>query len=366
MTSFAGEYAGRRVFVTGHTGFKGAWLTAWLLRLGAEVCGYSIDIPTSPSLFEQCGLEANIGHHVGDIRDTDHMSRVIAAFRPEVVIHMAAQAVVSASYTDPLDTISVNVLGTASVLQALRSVTWPCAAVIVASDKCYENVEQIWGYREIDALGGKDVYSASKGAAEIVFGSFARSFFASGDGPVRLASARAGNVIGGGDWAKDRIVADCIRAWSQGEMVNLRRPHSVRPWQHVLEPLSGYLTLAAALRTRPQLSGQSFNFGPAPDRPRPVMELLTDLAKAYGHPRLDQAFRQLPEPPFPEAGLLTLNCEKARIELGWAAALNFAETVQMTGDWYRKETATPAAALQLVNDQIQAYEDMHNAREIIQ
>jgi CDP-glucose 4,6-dehydratase len=355
MTSFAGEYAGRRVFVTGHTGFKGAWLTAWLLQMGAQVCGYSIDIPTSPSLFEQCSLAASISHHVGDIRDTDHLSHRIATFRPDVVIHLAAQSVVSASYADPLETLSVNVLGTASVLQALRSVTWPCAVVIVASDKCYENVEQIWGYREIDTLGGKDVYSASKGAAEVVFSSFARSFFSGEDNPVRLASARAGNVIGGGDWAKDRIVADCIRAWNRDEAVSLRRPQSVRPWQHVLEPLGGYLTLAAALMRRPQLSGQSFNFGPAPDQPRSVIELLTHLAKAYGHPQPETAFLQLAEPPFPEAGLLTLNCEKARIELGWSAVLSFAETVQMTGDWYREAAAAPSAALQLVNDQIHAY-----------
>ena len=207
MTLFNDAYRGRRVLVTGHTGFKGAWLSMWLLDLGAEVCGYSVDIPTQPSLFESIGLDRHMRDERGDIRDVARLADLVATFRPDFVLHLAAQAIVSTSYTDPVETVSSNVLGTACVLQALRNVTHPCAVLVVTSDKCYENIEQPWGYREIDPLGGKDVYSASKGAAEIIAHSFHRSFFAAPTSPIRVATARAGNVLGGGDWAADRIVA---------------------------------------------------------------------------------------------------------------------------------------------------------------
>lgn len=361
MTPLQGAFAGRRVLVTGHTGFKGAWLCAWLVRMGAQVTGWSLDVPTRPSLFEQIGLAARVDHRTGDIRDTAAVSALLKDTRPDFVFHMAAQAIVSAAYADPLDTLSHNVMGTASVLQALRSIDHPCAAVIVASDKCYENVEQVWGYREVDPLGGKDVYSASKGAAEIVFSAFHRSFFAAPDSPVRLASVRAGNVIGGGDWAVDRIVADCVRAWSRGESVKLRRPDSVRPWQHVLEPLSGYLALAAALARDPALNGESFNFGPAPERPRTVLELLHELAVAWGHPDPSRAYQVLERPPFAEAGLLLLNCDKARARLGWEATLTTAETVRLTGEWYRDAAAGPGAAA-LTDGQIDAFERLAGER----
>ncbi len=360
--AFADAYKGRRVLITGHTGFKGAWLCAWLMRLEAKVCGYSIDVPTTPSLFEQCGLATRMDHRTGDVRDTGALERVFAETRPDFVFHLAAQPIVSLSYRDPLDTISCNVLGTASVLQALRGVTWPCAAVFVASDKCYENVEQLWGYREIDPLGGKDVYSASKGAGEIIFHAFARSFFAGSETPVRVASARAGNVIGGGDWALDRIVADCIRAWMREQPVLLRRPESVRPWQHVLEPLGGYLALAAQLFAGAEISGESFNFGPPPDQPRTVRELLVGLGHSFGHPSPSTAYHVLAEPPFAEAGLLLLNCEKARVRLGWEPTCSFAETVQLTGEWYRRALDAPDDVLTLTLGQIAAYEALAQER----
>ena len=291
---------------------------------------------------------------MGDIRDTAAVESLLSQTRPHFVFHLAAQAIVSAAYAEPIDTISVNVLGTASVLQALRKVEHPCVAVIVASDKCYENVEQPWGYREIDTLGGKDVYSASKGAAEIIFSSFSRSFFGAGH-PVRMASARAGNVIGGGDWAADRIVADCVRAWMRGEPVRLRRPDSVRPWQHVLEPLSGYLALAARLQSDPARHGQAYNFGPRPERNRTVLELLAELAQIWGHPDPPRSYEVLERPPFAEAELLLLNCDKARADLAWEATLTGAETVRLTGEWYREVRDTPDRASETTHRQIADY-----------
>ena len=361
MTLFADAFKGRRVLITGHTGFKGAWLTVWLLRLGAEVLGYSRDVPTTPSLFEQAGLAERIDHRIGDIRDTAELERTLVGFRPDFVFHMAAQAIVSAGYSDPLGTVMDNVFGACSVLQALRALEHSCAVIIVASDKCYENLEQPWGYREIDELGGKDVYSASKGAAEIMFRSFQRSFFADSSGPVRMASVRAGNVIGGGDWAADRIVADCIRAWSRDEPILLRRPEAVRPWQHVLEPLSGYLTLAAQLAQDPTLHGESFNFGPLPGPDHTVMQLLGDLAHTWGRDA-EGSYRVAERPPFAEAGLLSLSVDKARARLRWEATLSYAETVQFTGGWYRDVHRRPDEAMQASMAQIDQYETLARDR----
>lgn len=333
--SFASAYRGRKVLVTGHTGFKGAWLSLWLIELGSEVCGFSDRIPTVPSLFEEAGLARRMRHEIGDIRDTARFTALLEDFQPDYVFHLAAQAIVSVSYADPVDTVSVNVLGTASVMQALRVLKRSCSALIVTSDKCYDNVEQPWGYREIDALGGKDVYSASKGAAEIVAHSFHKSFFSAPDSLVRITTARAGNVVGGGDWAADRIVADCMRAWLKGDVVRLRRPSATRPWQHVLEPLSGYLALAAAAFSDAGMNGESFNFGPRAEQNRTVLELLRDLAGIWGFDDYNKAFEAMPDPPFPEAGLLKLNCDKALMYLHWEATLSYAECMRMTGVWYR-------------------------------
>jgi CDP-glucose 4,6-dehydratase len=363
MTFFSNAYAGRRVLVTGHTGFKGSWLSAWLISLGAEVCGYSNGVPTDPSLFEEAALASGIRHHIGDIRDAAAFKKVLDAFKPDFVFHLAAQAIVSLSYENPLETVSTNVLGTACVLDALRKADWPCTAVIITSDKAYENVEWEWGYRENDRLGGKDVYSGSKGAAELIFHSFFYSFFMKGDHPVRLATARAGNVIGGGDWAADRIVADCIRAWRAGGDVEIRSPKATRPWQHVLEPLSGYLTLGAKLAADAGLHGESFNFGPRAEQNATVLQLLEALAKVWGFEDPSQSYRVVGNIPFHEAGLLKLNCDKALLQFHWEPTLSYAECTHMTGIWYRKVLKDNASAFDLTMAQIREYQGLACQRQ---
>lgn len=363
MTGFFGDaYRGKRVLVTGHTGFKGSWLTAWLLDLGAEVCGYSDAVPTQPSLYEAAGLGGRIRDERGDIRDAARWAGLVAEFRPDFVFHLAAQAIVSTSYADPLDTLSVNVMGTAVVLDALRRVDHPCTAIIVTSDKAYENVEWSWGYRETDRLGGRDVYSGSKSAAELVVYSYLHSFFRDADGPVRVGTVRAGNVIGGGDWAADRIVADCIRAWSAGRQVQIRRPNSTRPWQHVLEPLSGYLALGAKMAEDSALHGEPFNFGPRADESVTVLKLLTDLAGVWGFPEPAKSFDVAENPPFHEAGLLRLSVDKALLVLRWAPTLYYEECVDFTGTWYRDVVREGQDAAAATKAQVQAFCDLARDR----
>lgn len=328
-------YSGKKVLVTGHTGFKGSWLTTWLLKLGANVVGFSKDIPTEPSMFKELGLADRIAHHVGDIRDLEAMKNIIDCERPDFVFHLAAQAIVSVSYADPAETISSNAIGTMNVLEALRTVEHPCVAIMITSDKCYDNVEWVWGYRETDAMGGKDVYSGSKGAAELVIKSYIHSFFMKDGHPVRIGIGRAGNVIGGGDWAKDRIVADCMRAWNGGRSVEIRSPRATRPWQHVLEPLSGYLALGAALAADIDLHGEAFNFGPRAEQNRSVVELLAELAEQWGFSNQEDAFRVTDNIPFHEAGLLKLSCDKALFHLKWEATLSYSETIRLISEWYR-------------------------------
>lgn len=364
VTAYFGDaFRGKRVLVTGHTGFKGSWLTSWLLDLGAEVCGYSDAVPTQPSLFEAAGLGARIRDERGDVRDAARVAGVVADFRPDFVFHLAAQAIVSTSYADPLNTIGTNVMGTAAVMDALRRVEHPCTAVIVTSDKAYENVEWPWGYRETDRVGGRDIYSGSKGAAEVIFHAYQQSFFAKSDGPVRVASARAGNVIGGGDWAADRIVADCVRAWRDGGDVEIRSPRATRPWQHVLEPLSGYLTLAMRLQEDASLHGESFNLGPKGEQNATVLELLEDLARVWGFDDASKAYRVTGDIPFHEAGLLKLNIDKALLKLKWEPNLSYAECVEMTGGWYREVVREGADAGQLTTAQIRAYEAFAEQRQ---
>lgn len=352
---FGNVYHGRRVLVTGHTGFKGSWLTTWLLKLGAEVVGVAKDVPTYPAMFEELGLASRIKHIQADIRDLTVMRNLIAAEQPDFVFHLAAQAIVSASYADPVETISTNVIGTMNVLEALRTLERPCMAVLITSDKCYDNVEWVWGYRETDHLGGKDVYSGSKGGAELVIKSYMHSFFRSGH-PVRLAIGRAGNVIGGGDWAKDRIVVDCMRAWSEGCSVEIRNPHATRPWQHVLEPLSGYLVLGQSIAQKPQLHGEAFNFGPRAEQNRTVVELLADLGQRWNFSDLDKGYRITADIPFHEAGLLKLNCDKALFHLKWEPNLDYAEAVRLVGDWYAAYYRQNADMYALTMEQITAYE----------
>ncbi len=331
LVTFQNAFEGTKVLVTGHTGFKGTWMTMWLQELGAEVVGVADGILTDPAHFVAAGVDSTMTTHWIDIVDTDAVTEVIADEAPDFVFHMAAQALVHASYVDPIRTYNVNVLGHANVLEGLRRVSKPCAAVMITSDKCYENVETYYGYREDDRLGGADPYSASKAAAEIIVSSHTRSFFA--DSPVRIGVARAGNVVGGGDWSADRLVPDVARAWSHGENVTIRRPQSTRPWQHVLEPISGYLQLAAELTRRPELHGEAFNFGPPAAAVNTVREVVTALQRDFV--TLDLTIDES-QAHFPEAGLLKLVCDKAMSLLGWSCVLDFDETMKMTADWYAR------------------------------
>jgi CDP-glucose 4,6-dehydratase len=330
---FSNIYQGKKVLVTGHTGFKGSWITAWLLKLGAEVIGISVDIPTQPSLFEELKLSTKVTDYRKDIRDLAVVESIILNEKPDYVFHLAAQPIVSLSYTDPVNTFSTNVMGIVNVLEALRKLEKKCVAVIITSDKCYDNVEWVWGYKETDAVGGKDIYSGSKGAAELVFKSYFHSFFK--DHPyVTMVSARAGNVIGGGDWAKDRIVPDCMNAWYNERPVEIRSPSATRPWQHVLEPVSGYLNLAQQLTDNPSLHGESFNFGPKSENSHTVINLLEDLSK-YWKLKSDQSpYTITGNIRFHEAGLLKLNCDKALFHLKWVPTLEYDELIAFTSKWY--------------------------------
>jgi CDP-glucose 4,6-dehydratase len=362
VAAFGDCYRGQHVVITGNTGFKGGWLSLWLHRLGAVVHGYSLPAPTEPSLFEKARLADVVQHTPGDVRDLDRFRALLHSTRPRFVFHLAAQAIVSLAFKDPWETVSTNAMGTATVLEALRSVTWPCAAIMITSDKCYDNVEWPWGYRETDTLGGKDVYSGSKGMAELAIRCFFHSFFANNQHPVRLAVARAGNVIGGGDWAADRIVADCFRAFSAGKPVELRSPDATRPWQHVLESLSGYLALGQELAARDAQHGEAFNFGPQADRNHKVVELLMDLARIWGLADGQKAYEVVAQVPFHEAGLLKLNCDKAALELRWTSTLEYSECVIMTGEWYRAVLREKADARTLTLEQIACYEDLAAVR----
>lgn len=324
-------FSGKRVFVTGHTGFKGSWLTFLLTELGAEVKGYALAPKGDDSHFEMLRLEEKIEHEVGDICNAKCLNEAIQSFRPEYVFHLAAQALVKKSYADPADTIQTNVMGSVNLMDAVRHCDSVRSLVYITSDKCYENVEWVWGYRENDQLGGRDPYSASKAAAEIVFSAYARSFFALRP-DLGAATTRAGNVIGGGDWAEDRIVPDCIRAARSGAAIQLRNPKSTRPWQHVLEPLSGYLLLAAQLRLRPQEYSGSWNFGPSTDEVRTVSEVAHVIIQRLGRGSVEL---DLSGQHQHEANLLQLNCDRAHQLLGWRPRWHVEKTLEATAEWYK-------------------------------
>ena len=351
--SILNKFNGTTVLVTGHTGFKGSWLTAWLVSLGARVVGFARDPYTTPSHFLVANMTKKITDIRGDVCDQQAVKQLIDETQPDFVFHLAAQAIVRQSYDDPISTWRTNVIGSLNVLDGLRSLKKQCSVIMVTSDKCYENVEWLWGYRETDALGGSDPYSASKAAAELAIRSHIRSYFLSESSQIRVASVRAGNVIGGGDWSADRIVPDCVKAWSQDEIVNLRRPNATRPWQHVLEPLSGYLCLAAALSTRPELHGEAFNFGPLPNQNRTVLELVKRMALHWTQVKWEDTSASAAGPH--EAMLLKLNCEKAAQYLSWSAVLNFEQTVELTSEWYRSYYQQPSAIEKITETQIGLY-----------
>ena len=320
----------RRVFVTGHTGFKGGWLTLWLTQLGAQVYGYGLPPATDPALFDVCGLATELaGHTLADIRDADALSAALRAAAPDVVFHLAAQPLVRYSYEQPGETYAVNVMGTLNLLEAVRSCPRVRAVVNVTSDKCYENREWLWPYREDEPLGGHDPYSSSKACVEIVSASYRRSFFQHTN--VALATARAGNVIGGGDWATDRLVPDFFRAADRGESLRVRSPDSVRPWQHVLEPLSGYLRLAECLYLYGQKYAQSWNFGPAEQDVRSVQWVAETLCHLHGNARWERDGTAHPH----EAATLRLDSSKARARLSWQYRWPLVVALRETVDWHR-------------------------------
>ena len=350
----------KKILITGHTGFKGTWLTAWLKLLGAEIVGISLDIVSDPSHFLEANLDDGIKDYRVDIRDREKVIEIIKKERPDFIFHLAAQSLVRESYLNPVDTWSTNLMGTLNILEALRNVDKKCTAVIITSDKCYDNVEWVWGYKETDSLGGPDPYSSSKGAAELLIKSYLKSFFASEDCEVRIASARAGNVIGGGDWAKDRIIPDCVKAWSQDKIVQLRNPNATRPWQHVLEPLSGYLRLAYDLDKSKRLHGEPFNFGPPAQQNQSVLELVEVMSHYWDKVRWEDISKTVDQPY--ESGLLKLNCDKALHELNWRAVMDFEETVSMTAEWYKSFYLDQTTILDFTNSQLEKYTDLAKSR----
>ena len=320
-------WAGRRVLVTGHTGFKGGWLSLWLHHMGAKVSGMALEPPTVPSFFAQAGLEGLLQHLIGDVRDEAQVQELIAEVQPEVVFHLAAQPLVRYSYENPVETYATNVMGTVHVLEACRKADSVRAAVCITTDKCYENREWVWPYRENDPMGGYDPYSSSKGAAELVISAYRRSY---PNGPL-IASVRAGNVIGGGDWALDRLVPDIVRALLSGETVQVRNPASVRPWQHVLEALGGYLLIGERLLQGDRSVASAYNFGPADDDTKPVSWVVEQMLQAWGGGRWSKPQGKQPH----EATLLRLDCSKARAELHWEPRLRLAEALQKVVEWHR-------------------------------
>jgi CDP-glucose 4,6-dehydratase len=342
-----------KVLITGHTGFKGVWLSTWLKKLGAEVYGIGLEPITTPSHFFISEIKYEMTSHIIDIRNREKMINKIESIQPDFVFHLAAQAIVSQAYIDPAETWETNVLGTLNVLEGLKKIKKKCIAVIITSDKCYENVEWIWGYRETDQLGGLDPYSASKAGAELLIKSYINSFFPKKDSNIRIATARAGNVIGGGDWSSNRIIPDCVRSWSCGNSVKLRNPHSTRPWQHVLEPLSGYLNLASALFNQPELHGEPFNFGPKNEQNHSVIELVKTMSNFWVQVEWDDISDNFKGPH--EAGLLKLNCDKALHYLKWNAIMDFTETVEMTANWYREYYNSPNLKFKYTSIQIDEY-----------
>jgi CDP-glucose 4,6-dehydratase len=354
--SFADTYSGRRVLVTGHTGFKGSWLCEWLISLGADVTGFALAPATTPALFDQLGLSGRLRHVLGDVRDLSAVRRVIEETRPEFVFHLAAQPLVRLSYEQPVETYAVNIMGTVNVLEAIRLAQDSCIVVSITTDKSYENKEWVHSYREEDPMGGYDPYSSSKGAAELVIASYRRSYFSGPKSKVKLASVRAGNVIGGGDWALDRIVPDCIRALKRAEAIPVRNKIATRPWQHVLEPLSGYLWLGACL-ARPELSpfgGQlasAFNFGPALSSNRSVADLVQEILKHWPGRWDDKSDPTAVH----EAKLLNLATDKAHHFLGWTPVWPFVETITQTASWYRQVVGSATGVRALTIGQIETY-----------
>jgi len=325
-------FKNKTILVTGATGFKGSWLSIWLNYLGARVIGYSAYLPSTPCNFTVCGLKRIIKHIKGDVRNPHLLKKVFKKYQPEIVFHLAAQPIVRESYKNPRLTFETNLLGTINILECLRHSKSAKSAVIITSDKCYKNKEWSRGYKETDTLGGEDPYSSSKACAELAFYSYCKSYFNKSETHCCLASARAGNVIGGGDWKIDRIIPDCVKAWSKSKNVLIRNPNATRPWQHVLEPVSGYLWLASRLFLSNKLNNESFNFGPNDKRNYPVRELIQTFSNEFGGGKWNYSAIEKNK----EAHLLKLSCAKAKKLLHWHSVLNFKETIKFTAQWYKE------------------------------
>lgn len=331
MSEVLSSYKGKKVFITGHTGFKGSWLTFLMLQLGAQVRGYSLDMHTNPNHFELLNLNKKIDHIVGDICNLSLLQKSMIDFKPDYVFHLAAQAIVKDSYDNPVKTFNTNIIGSVNLLESVRKCPSVRALVYITSDKCYENYEWVWGYRENDQMGGHDPYSSSKGAAELIFSTYSRSFFSERKN-FGAASARAGNVIGGGDWAADRIIPDCIRSIINSFPIKLRNPEATRPWQHVLEPINGYITLGSHLYSNPNAFTGSWNFGPSTSEVRTVYEVATNIIKLIGKGSIEIENKNK---SIHEANLLQLNCDKAKQLLGWHPRWDANKTISSTANWYK-------------------------------
>lgn len=351
---FAGVYEGRRILVTGHTGFKGSWLIKWLKLLGAEVAGFSSDLPSTPNHFTLLEMEKEIKHYQGDIRNLADIRQAVNDFQPEIVFHLAAQALVRKSVADPVETYATNVQGMVHLLEAVRTAKSVKICVLITSDKAYKNNEWSWGYRETDELGGHDPYSASKSCAELVAHSFFDTYLK--HTPIKMVTTRAGNVIGGGDWAADRIIPDCVRAWAEGKSVEIRSPRATRPWQHVLEPLSGYLWLGSKLILSPEVfNGEAYNFGPDANVNESVEDLLKEMQKTWPEVR----WHIPPGVTYGnEAQLLKLSCDKALHYLKWRAILQFPETIAFTTLWYRQWMKNSGRIKEVTENQIREYTNL--------
>jgi CDP-glucose 4,6-dehydratase len=350
------QLKGKKILVTGHTGFKGAWLSLWLNMLGADVVGVALDPKTDEDVFTLSGVGKSLKDYRADIRDLDRMKDIFAKEKPQVVFHLAAQPLVLTSYDDPVDTFSTNVMGTANVLEAIRHTSGVEVAIMVTSDKCYENKKWVHGYRETDPMGGHDPYSASKGAAEIVISSYRNSYF-SKPGQTAIASVRAGNVIGGGDWSENRLVPDIIRAVQGGRQLEIRSPKAIRPWQHVLEPVGGYMLLASKMLQDPQRYADAWNFGPHATNIVTVGEIVDALFKHFD----SLGWKDVSNPDQPhEASLLMLEINKAIYELGWKPVLDLKETAAMTAEWYMSYKTRDVG--ELSREQISKYVSLWKSR----
>ncbi len=355
-------FKNKNIIITGHTGFKGSWLSLWLNLMGANVIGISNKIPTEPSNFKAVNLDLKVEDLRCDINDLYSLKKIFIKRKPDFVFHLAAQALVSDAYNNPFNSFNTNGIGTLNVLECLKELDNKCIAIFITSDKCYLNKEWIWGYRETDELGGFDPYSGSKGVAELIIRSYFHSFFNSKDSPIKLGIGRAGNVIGGGDWAKNRIVPDMVKSWSRNTKLILRNPNATRPWQHVLEPLSGYLRLAERLYQSNQLNGEAFNFGPSSDVEFSVLDLVKEMSNHWAKVEwsIDQSLKSNKH----ESQLLKLNCDKALAKLIWKPTMIFSETVKMTSEWYKTFYQEPYNSLNCSLHQITEYQKLLVERSI--